>query len=271
VPAQIQQRLNGEWCRSALFWPRMLHLYLPLIFRSELASGAMKIRGGILGVHRKMGKPQGGKTGTGRPETEIDYTFPCGPRWPTRGGSVRTEISELPARYPNRKTHDALHRLLDRIEAGQDGRLPSVPPHCCHATLMLENEADIRVIQKMLGHVELTTTELYTRVSINLLRQVYSATHPRRPAPHSVGSIKRSPTCKSLRIEHPIRSSGLSKSGIVAGATLTVQPARAMHGSPCKSRLSFLGLFREVAIGDHIDGWRVCWIGGGIGAGCCSW
>jgi integrase/recombinase XerD len=30
----------------------------------------------------------------------------------------------------------------------------------------------------MLGHMELTTTEIYTRVSINLLRQVYSATHP---------------------------------------------------------------------------------------------
>jgi len=46
------------------------------------------------------------------------------------------------------------------------------------ATLMLENGADIRVIQQMLGHAKLTTTELYTRVSINLLRQVYSATHP---------------------------------------------------------------------------------------------
>ena len=46
------------------------------------------------------------------------------------------------------------------------------------ATLMLENGADLRVIQEMLGHVKLTTTQLYTRVSINLLRQVYSATHP---------------------------------------------------------------------------------------------
>jgi integrase/recombinase XerD len=46
------------------------------------------------------------------------------------------------------------------------------------ATLMLENGADVRVIQEMLGHAKLSTTELYTRVSINLLRQVYSATHP---------------------------------------------------------------------------------------------
>jgi integrase/recombinase XerD len=46
------------------------------------------------------------------------------------------------------------------------------------ATLMLENGADVRVIQEMLGHAKITTTELYTRVSINLLKQVYSATHP---------------------------------------------------------------------------------------------
>lgn len=46
------------------------------------------------------------------------------------------------------------------------------------ATLMLENGADVRVIQEMLGHAKLSTTELYTRVSINLLKQVYSATHP---------------------------------------------------------------------------------------------
>jgi integrase/recombinase XerD len=46
------------------------------------------------------------------------------------------------------------------------------------ATLMLENGADIRIVQEMLGHAKLTTTELYTRVSINLLKQVYLATHP---------------------------------------------------------------------------------------------
>jgi integrase/recombinase XerD len=57
------------------------------------------------------------------------------------------------------------------------------------ATLMLENGADIRVIQEMLGHSKLTTTELYTRVSINLLKQVYRATHPAgKPLPDASSS-----------------------------------------------------------------------------------
>jgi integrase/recombinase XerD len=48
------------------------------------------------------------------------------------------------------------------------------------ATLMLENGADIRYIQAMLGHAELSTTEIYTQVSIKALKDVHSRTHPAR-------------------------------------------------------------------------------------------
>jgi integrase/recombinase XerD len=55
------------------------------------------------------------------------------------------------------------------------------------ATLMLEGGADIRYIQEMLGHVELSTRQIYTQVSIRKLQAVHALTHPtakleRRPA-----------------------------------------------------------------------------------------
>lgn len=46
------------------------------------------------------------------------------------------------------------------------------------ATLMLENGADIRYIQQILGHTSLVTTQIYTQVSIKKLKEVHSATHP---------------------------------------------------------------------------------------------
>jgi integrase/recombinase XerD len=49
--------------------------------------------------------------------------------------------------------------------------------HAC-ATHMLEGGADIRFIQAMLGHAQLSTTEVYTHVSIAKLKEIHAATHP---------------------------------------------------------------------------------------------
>jgi integrase/recombinase XerD len=46
------------------------------------------------------------------------------------------------------------------------------------ATLMLENGADIRFIQQMMGHAKLDTTQIYTQVSIRKLKEIHSFTHP---------------------------------------------------------------------------------------------
>lgn len=46
------------------------------------------------------------------------------------------------------------------------------------ATLMLDNGADIRYVQEMLGHVKLSTTQIYTHVAIGKLKEIHEATHP---------------------------------------------------------------------------------------------
>ena len=57
-------------------------------------------------------------------------------------------------------------------------------PGACHlfrhamATHMLNNGADIRFIQAMLGHADISTTQIYTQVSIRQLKEIHTATHP---------------------------------------------------------------------------------------------
>ncbi len=51
--------------------------------------------------------------------------------------------------------------------------------HAC-ATHMLENGADIRYIQLILGHADLATTQIYTQVSLGKLKEIHTATHPAR-------------------------------------------------------------------------------------------
>ncbi len=79
-------------------------------------------------------------------------------------------------------TPDSMTQLArDYVEKA---KLPGGKRGACHvfrhtmATLMLEGGADIRYIQAMLGHADLSTTQIYTHVGIRNLQQVHAATHP---------------------------------------------------------------------------------------------
>ena len=58
------------------------------------------------------------------------------------------------------------------------------------ATLMLENGADIRFIQQMLGHSMLSTTEIYTHVAIHKLKEIHTVTHPARAEKYGVEGLE---------------------------------------------------------------------------------
>jgi integrase/recombinase XerD len=69
-----------------------------------------------------------------------------------------------------------------KIAAERAGIAASVSPHTLRhsfATHLLEGGADVRVVQELLGHASVTTTQIYTLVTVNTLREVYATAHPR--------------------------------------------------------------------------------------------
>ena len=103
----------------------------------------------------------------GRPALERPQRPPGDPVFlNSRGGRISRQACW-------RMVHDA------GVRAGLgDGLSPHVLRHSC-ATHLLDHGADIRVVQELLGHASLSTTQIYTKVSPERLRSAYVAAHPR--------------------------------------------------------------------------------------------
>ena len=145
-------------------------------------------------------------------------------------------LTEVWSQFPQAMEHRRLFITVDdtRRQAfrGMPMRSPSITrlmgsyliasgvtkPGACHifrhtaATLMMENGADIRAIQDLLGHANIQTTGIYTNVSFKFLKEQHAKTHPSAmsPAPGSVSaSAEAAPTRAKAPADtaQPVRAS----------------------------------------------------------------
>ncbi len=102
-------------------------------------------------------------------------------------------IKELRPQLHKRKTTQYLflarggrpltrQRLWQLLKLYSDGICSNISPHTlrhCFASHLLEGGADLRALQKMLGHADIATTQIYTKVTPEKLKKVHKAYHPR--------------------------------------------------------------------------------------------
>lgn len=98
-------------------------------------------------------------------------------RWSRRGDQEAVFLNTRGARLSRQAAWAVVKKYGDRVGLG-DKLSPHVLRHSC-ATHLLDHGADLRIVQEMLGHASISTTQVYTKVSQERLFAVYRQAHPR--------------------------------------------------------------------------------------------
>ncbi|MGO9332692.1 MAG: site-specific tyrosine recombinase [Acidimicrobiales bacterium] len=112
-------------------------------------------------------------------------------RWARRVDAEAVFISTRGRRMSRQAVWQVVRTAAVKVKL-EDRVTPHVLRHSC-ATHLLEHGADIRVVQELLGHATITTTQVYTKVSPELLRRVYEQAHPRALVTRAAGAAPGAP------------------------------------------------------------------------------
>jgi len=98
-------------------------------------------------------------------------------RWARRGDAEAVFLNGRGARLSRQSAWLVVRTYGERCGLAKQ-LSPHVLRHSC-ATHLLDHGADLRIVQEMLGHASISTTQIYTKVSQERLWDVYRAAHPR--------------------------------------------------------------------------------------------
>lgn len=126
--------------------------------------------------------------GKGAKERTVPFGLPAGdaveswlrigrPRLVTAASGPALFLGRRGGRVDARQVRRSVHELLAHVPGA-----PDLGPHGLRhsaATHLLEGGADLRLVQELLGHASLATTQIYTHVSIDRLKTSYARAHPR--------------------------------------------------------------------------------------------
>lgn len=137
----------------------------------DLESGTVKLSG-------KGGRERLVPFGSYARQAVEDYLVRARPHLVSKGrGTPALICNARGGRLSRQSAWTVLMRTAERA-----GVTSEVSPHTLRhsfATHLLDGGADIRVVQELLGHASVTTTQVYTLVTVDKLREVYASAHPR--------------------------------------------------------------------------------------------
>ncbi|MFM2073011.1 MAG: site-specific tyrosine recombinase XerD [Actinomycetota bacterium] len=99
-------------------------------------------------------------------------------RWARRGDADAVFLNQRGARLTRQSAWAVVRSYGTRAGIAADRLSPHVLRHSC-ATHLLDHGADLRVVQELLGHASVSTTQVYTKVSNERLVEAYRSAHPR--------------------------------------------------------------------------------------------